>query len=243
MDNALDQWSRNIPSAYQYTMHPRPPRESYPVWLYELLDGPWAPEQTHTYPSTFVQFQWRFVWITRLVLNQALLYTLNLLRVQQDTTPSSTNMSSSSGTFEDHGPNFSISMSAFLNRTQLEANLRHMIDRLLESSLSSFIKAIHVVHQRDPGLAAGGSASLPNVSFESVPSYMGYLLMMPLPFVTLCICQTSASLAGAPFAGRLDWVSRLQRFIEARLGFAKANARLDMIGIQGIPVQLWGLKD
>lgn len=78
LDDKLDEWSQNLPYVCTYSVEPLE-EEAYPGWLQTLLRGSWCPQNSHAYVSPVTQMLWRFYWETRMILNQALLYTNSIL--------------------------------------------------------------------------------------------------------------------------------------------------------------------
>ncbi|KAH7308411.1 hypothetical protein B0I35DRAFT_441871, partial [Stachybotrys elegans] len=74
LDRNLDEWSQHLPGDLLYTVEPTSVSAS-PAWLQALLQGPWAPQASHDYATGSAEIVWRFQWVARLILSQALLHT------------------------------------------------------------------------------------------------------------------------------------------------------------------------
>ncbi|KAH7313886.1 hypothetical protein B0I35DRAFT_410822 [Stachybotrys elegans] len=79
LDRMLDEWSRHLPSEFVYTMEPTSVSAD-PAWLQSLFEGPWAPQASHHYATGVAEMLWRFYWVARMILGQALLHTDVVLR-------------------------------------------------------------------------------------------------------------------------------------------------------------------
>ncbi|QPC65655.1 hypothetical protein HYE67_007886 [Fusarium culmorum] len=78
LDEQLENWTHNLPAWANYTVQ-SVSIDSQPEWLLPLLNGPWNPPNTHIYPSLMVQTLWRFYWMARLIISQALLFTSTII--------------------------------------------------------------------------------------------------------------------------------------------------------------------
>ncbi|RBR10224.1 uncharacterized protein FIESC28_09610 [Fusarium coffeatum] len=115
LDKRYEEWARSLPSTSAYTTQPLS-TESQPEWLQPLLDGLWKPLNSHTYPSIMIQVLWRFYWLVRAILNQALLFTNNI--------------------FEERQANVN---PIFPHRANIETNILSFIDLSCESCLSTLV--------------------------------------------------------------------------------------------------------
>lgn len=115
LDKRYEEWAHSLPSTSTYTTQPLS-AESQPKWLQPLLNDPWKPLNSHTYPSLMIQVLWRFYWMVRAILNQALLFTNSI--------------------FEERQAN---SNPIFPHRANIETNILYFIDLLCESCLSTLV--------------------------------------------------------------------------------------------------------
>ncbi|CAG7560943.1 unnamed protein product [Fusarium equiseti] len=115
LDKRYEEWAHSLPPSSAYT-----PKslsiESQPGWLQPLLIGLWKPLNTHTYPSLMIQVIWRFYWMVRAILNQALLFTNGIFGQRQ----AKPNPISS-------------------HRANIESDILSFTDLLCESCLSTFV--------------------------------------------------------------------------------------------------------
>ncbi|KAF5568817.1 hypothetical protein FPHYL_2624 [Fusarium phyllophilum] len=70
----LEEWAQSVPPSSKYGMEPIL-TDTQPEWLRPLLNTPWRPLNLHTYSSLSNQILWRFYWMVRTILNQAVLFT------------------------------------------------------------------------------------------------------------------------------------------------------------------------
>ncbi|RFN53397.1 fungal zn2-cys6 binuclear cluster domain-containing protein [Fusarium flagelliforme] len=115
LDKRYEEWAHRLPPSSVYT-----PKslsiESQPEWLQPLLNGPWKPLNTHTYPSLMIQVLWRFYWMVRAILNQALLFTNGIFGQRQ-----------------------AKANPIFPHRANIESNILSFTDLLCESCLSTLV--------------------------------------------------------------------------------------------------------
>ena len=115
LDKRYGEWAHSLPSTSTCTTRSLS-AESQPEWLQPLLNGPWKPLNSHTYPSLMIQILWRFYWMVRAILNQALLFTNSI--------------------FEERQANAN---PIFPRRANIETNILHFTDLLCESCLSTLV--------------------------------------------------------------------------------------------------------
>ncbi|KAJ4026831.1 hypothetical protein NW752_001787 [Fusarium irregulare] len=115
LDKRYEEWAHSLPSTSTYTTRPLS-AESQPEWLQPLLNGPWKPLNSHTYPSLMIQVLWRFYWMVRAILNQALLFTNSILEERQ-----------------------AKANPIFPRRANIETNILYFTDLLCESCLSTLV--------------------------------------------------------------------------------------------------------
>ena len=120
LNQELVQWARELPQVHAFILKPIT-REAHPEWLQELLRGPWSPEKSHAYASPVAEMLWRFHWVTKLILSQALLYTNAILL--------------------DKDPSLSVSNPVADAQRDIEISLLSASDHLSESCLSPLINA------------------------------------------------------------------------------------------------------
>ncbi|GKU22396.1 unnamed protein product [Fusarium langsethiae] len=115
LDRRFEEWSESAPSSLKYTTESLPAK-SYPEWLQPLTNGPWKPLNCHTYPTLMVQILWRFYWMARAIINQALLFTYDILQERK-------------GRIDPRFP----------PRTDIEDSLLSFTDLICESCISTFV--------------------------------------------------------------------------------------------------------
>ncbi|KAG8353808.1 hypothetical protein FVEN_g8152 [Fusarium venenatum] len=120
LDEQLENWTHNLPAWAKYTAESIS-IDSQPEWLLPLLNGPWNPPNTHIYPSLMVQTLWRFYWMTRIIISQALLFTSDIIER-------------------------SAIKALNFRRSDVESRLITFIDQLCESCLAAFMP----VTRKDP---------------------------------------------------------------------------------------------
>jgi len=121
LDRSLEKWARDVPLDGSYTVVPIN-KDTQPEWLRPLLDGSWRPRAAHAYPSLLAELKWRFHWTTRLVLNQAILQSINLLGLAW---------------LESVIP-----IEPLLRRTEVEFNIVSLVDQLCESCITPFLSPL-----------------------------------------------------------------------------------------------------
>ncbi|CEI70510.1 unnamed protein product [Fusarium venenatum] len=115
LDRRFEEWSQTAPPSLSYTTEPLP-AGPYPEWLQPLINNPWRPLNYHTYPTLMVQILWRFYWLSRSIINQALLYTYDILQERKETIDPS-----------------------FPRRTDIEDSILSFTDMIRESCISTFV--------------------------------------------------------------------------------------------------------
>lgn len=115
LDKRYEEWAHSLPSTSTYTTRSLS-AESQPEWLQPLLNGPWKPLNSHTYPSLMIQVLWRFYWMVRAILNQALLFTNSIFEERQ-----------------------AKANPIFPRRANIETNILYFTDLLCESCLSTLV--------------------------------------------------------------------------------------------------------
>ncbi|WZH50069.1 Zn2-C6 fungal-type domain-containing protein [Fusarium acuminatum] len=118
LDKHLEGWAKDILPSLHYTVEPVS-TDSQLEWLQPLLDGPWKPLHSHTYPSLMNQVLWRFYWMVRAILNQALLFTNSIFEQAKVTT----------------NP-------VILHKSEIESSILSFMDLLCESCLSTFTNIV-----------------------------------------------------------------------------------------------------
>lgn len=114
LEKYFENWVRTLPPDASYTPVGAD-RASQPEWILPLLEGSWRPQTVHIYPSLLSETKWRTYWTSRLVLNQAILQSIQLLE--------------STGVPSGALP---------VNRRETEFTILSLIDRICETCLSSF---------------------------------------------------------------------------------------------------------
>ncbi|KAH6951998.1 hypothetical protein DER45DRAFT_577430 [Fusarium avenaceum] len=122
LDKQLENWAEDLLPSLHYTVESLS-ADSQLEWLQPLLDGPWKPLHSHTYPSLMNQVLWRFYWMARSILNQALLFTNSVFEQAKITT----------------NP-------LVLHKSEIESNILSFMDLLCESCLSTFTNIV----KKDP---------------------------------------------------------------------------------------------
>ncbi|KAL6918517.1 hypothetical protein FSST1_010012 [Fusarium sambucinum] len=120
LDDQLQNWTHNLPAWSKYTTESIS-TDIQPEWILPLLNGPWNPLNTHIYPSLMVQTLWRFYWMTRIIISQALLFTSDIIEL-------------------------SATKPLNFRRSDVESRLMAFIDQLCESCLAAFMP----VTRKDP---------------------------------------------------------------------------------------------
>ncbi|CVK85243.1 uncharacterized protein FPRN_06880 [Fusarium proliferatum] len=117
LDKQLEEWSTSLPPSSNYTVESAL-ADTQLEWLRPLLNTPWRPLHLHKYSTLSNQILWRFYWMVRTILNQALLFTNSILE-QSKATPS-----------------------PILSQTETESKLISFTDSLCESCLSTFVNIV-----------------------------------------------------------------------------------------------------
>ncbi|KAL4730986.1 hypothetical protein ACLX1H_003028 [Fusarium chlamydosporum] len=115
-DKRFEEWAHNPPPSFEFSARPLSV-ESQPQWLQPLLSGPWRPLKSHKYASLMIEILWRFYWMVRAIVNQALLFTDGIFEQSKE-------------------PDSPIAP----NRTTIEHNALSFTDHLCESCLSNFVE-------------------------------------------------------------------------------------------------------
>ncbi|KAF4996705.1 hypothetical protein FGRMN_4363 [Fusarium graminum] len=122
LDKQLEDWAETLLPSFHYTVEAISPNAQLKC-LRPLLHGSWSPLNSHMYPSIMIQIVWRFYWMVRTILNQALLFTHNLFeRTKATTNPICT------------------------YKAKVESNILSFTDLLCESCLSNFL----YIFKKDP---------------------------------------------------------------------------------------------
>ncbi|KAG8665342.1 hypothetical protein FPOAC1_010137 [Fusarium poae] len=116
LDKELEEWATSVPPSSTYAVESMTDTEV--EWLQPLLNTSWRPHNSHTYSSLTNQILWRFYWMVRTILNQALLFT--------------------NGIFEQS----KVGPKPILCQAEIESRLLSFTDRLCESCLSTFINIV-----------------------------------------------------------------------------------------------------
>ncbi|KAF5965411.1 C6 finger domain-containing protein [Fusarium coicis] len=132
LDKQLEDWAKSVPSSAKYAVELML-TDTQLEWLNPLLNTRWRPLNLHSYSSLSNQILWRFYWMARAILNQALLFTNSLFK-QRKVTPS-----------------------PILCPADTESKLILFTDSLCESCLSTFISIV----KQDPQYYS--AKAIPNV--------------------------------------------------------------------------------
>jgi hypothetical protein len=132
LDKQLEDWAKSVPSSAKYAVELML-TDTQLEWLKPLLNTRWRPLNLHSYSSLSNQILWRFYWVARAILNQALLFT-NSLFEHRKVTPS-----------------------PILCPADTESKLISFTDSLCESCLSTFISIV----KQDPQYYS--AEAIPNV--------------------------------------------------------------------------------
>ncbi|SCO42971.1 uncharacterized protein FFMR_07131 [Fusarium fujikuroi] len=117
LDKQLEEWAKTLPPSANYAIG-SVLIDTQLEWLRPLLNAPWRPVNLHTYSSLSSQILWRFYWMVRTILNQALLFTNGILE-QSKVTPN-----------------------PILSQAETESKLISFTDSLCESCLSTFVNIV-----------------------------------------------------------------------------------------------------
>ncbi|KAM0371985.1 hypothetical protein ACHAO7_008336 [Fusarium culmorum] len=126
LDRRFEEWAESAPESLRYETDPLP-LEPHPEWVQPLINSPWRPLSYHTYSTLMVQIIWRFYWMARVIINQALLFTYDILREQK-------------GNVDPSIP----------RRTDIEDQVLSFTDLLCESCVSTFVN----ISKGDPQMEA-----------------------------------------------------------------------------------------
>ncbi|KAF4441834.1 hypothetical protein F53441_11919 [Fusarium austroafricanum] len=122
LDKKLAEWTQSVPPSVRYTVESIS-IESQPGWSLPLLTGTWTPSNSHVYPSLMIKILWRFCWMIRVILNQVLLFTHDILEKRDATTNPLTS-----------------------HKAEIETNISSNIDLICESCVSTFVN----IGKKDP---------------------------------------------------------------------------------------------
>lgn len=125
LDRKLEEWSQELSTEWGYSIRVFN-RHSAPKWLWPLLEGPWIPRRIHHYPSILIEHKWRDWLLLRLVLNHALLQSIDLL-------------DSGDGAMPYNWPQGS----EHIERREVEQTLINVVDETLESCLAMFTRSLY----------------------------------------------------------------------------------------------------
>ncbi|KAH8172514.1 hypothetical protein LIA77_06769 [Sarocladium implicatum] len=125
LDDEIQSSAANLPQPFGYTVKPITAAENVPKWVHNILACSGAPDSSHDYSSPVSEMLWRFYWVTRLILCQALLYTDRVLHAK--------------------GAPFN---PIAKRREAVESALAHVIQRSCESCVTPIVQA---VEQKDTG--------------------------------------------------------------------------------------------
>jgi hypothetical protein len=114
VDKKLKDWTLKLPLEWNYHVV-GVEKHLHPKFMWPLLEGNWFPQASQCYDSLLVEIKWRFHFAMKLILNHALLFTINALETAG----------------ESLGPQIS--------RKAVEDELVDLIDRICESCLASFL--------------------------------------------------------------------------------------------------------
>lgn len=126
LDRRFEEWDESAPESLRYKTDPLP-LEPHPEWVQPLINSPWRPLNYHTYSTLMVQIIWRFYWMARGIINQALLFTYDILRERKGNTDPS-----------------------IPRRTDIEDQILSFTDLLCESCVSTFV----TISKGDPQMEA-----------------------------------------------------------------------------------------
>jgi hypothetical protein len=118
LDKKLEGWAKSLLTSLHYTAESIS-TDSQLDWLQPLLNGPWKPLRSHTYQSLMNKVLWRFYWMVRTILNQALLFTNSIFEQTRVTSNPIT-----------------------LCKSEIESNIILFTDLLCESCLSTFLNIV-----------------------------------------------------------------------------------------------------
>jgi hypothetical protein len=113
LDRKLKEWTLALPLEWLYSVTSVEKQEN-PQFLWPLLEGKWFPEASQCYASLVAEVKWRLHFAVKLVLNHALLHTVNLIE-------------STGESLEPH-----------ISRQEIECELLNLVDRICESCLVPF---------------------------------------------------------------------------------------------------------
>jgi hypothetical protein len=114
IDKNLNDWTLKLPFTWNYFVV-GVEKEHHPEFMWPLLEGAWFPSQAQCYGSLMVEIKWRLHFAMKLILNHALLFTVDALEKAGE------------------------SMDLPVDRRAVEEELLGLIDRICESCLASFL--------------------------------------------------------------------------------------------------------
>jgi hypothetical protein len=123
VDKKLQDWALNLPPDWNYQVV-GVEKELHPEFMWPLLEGSWFPSASQRYDSLIVEIKWRLHFAMKLILNHALLFTIDVLERADE------------------------SMHLPIGRQAVEDELLSLIDRICESCLASFLTPL--LNKRKP---------------------------------------------------------------------------------------------
>ena len=114
IDKNLNDWTLRLPPFWNYRVV-GVQKEHHPEFMWPLLEGAWFPSQAQCYGSLMVEIKWRLHFAMKLILNHALLFTIDALEKAGE------------------------AMDLPIGRRAVEDELLSLIDRICESCLASFL--------------------------------------------------------------------------------------------------------
>jgi hypothetical protein len=114
VDKNLQGWTEKLPLDWNYHIV-GVEKELHPEFMWPLLEGDWFPSQGQCYDSLMVEIKWRLHFAMKLILNHALLFTIDALEKAGE------------------------AMDLPVGRHAVEGELLSLIDRISESCLASFL--------------------------------------------------------------------------------------------------------
>ncbi|KAF2665004.1 hypothetical protein BT63DRAFT_443311 [Microthyrium microscopicum] len=161
LDQGLEQWATRLTPEWNITRLPLD-RNSIPSWLWPLFEeGHWAPKFLQQNQSLIQETKWRDWLMARLVLNEAVLQSIDLLKESTDIN------SSEAWSFELEQ----------INRNAVENRLISVIDSTLESCIWTLIRQ----------MSDRPEAS----TIEQVCTVRGFMTMSGFSGSFLCLKQVS----------------------------------------------------
>jgi hypothetical protein len=123
MDRELEEWAKNLPPEWGYTLKIFN-KQSSPEWLWPLLEPSWTPRWIHEYSSHIIEFKWREWWLVRVMILQAVLQSIAHMESR------------------GYGPHTWPPQLERLRRTEIEHSLLTVVEGTFESCCSILVRSL-----------------------------------------------------------------------------------------------------